>query len=215
MGKPKFTKRRRPFKSQIPVFNIFCEGKNTEPDYFNSFRISTVKIKPLGLGLNTLGLVEKAIRWIKTEKFDGASDQKWCVFDKDDFSSDLFDKAIDKAEKNGFGVAWSNQSFEYWLLLHFEDHHGGSIHRDDYQGRINRFIKDKNAKYNIDSKKEVSEAFFKELSASEPVSRVPRLHLAISRAARIHKDKILRPPSGSESCTTVYKLMEILKEYVE
>lgn len=215
MGKPKFTKRKRPFKSQIPVFFIFCEGKNTEPDYFNSFRISTVKIKALGVGLNTLGLVEKAIRRINMERFDGALDQKWCVFDKDDFSSDLFDKAIDKAEKNGFGVAWSNQSFEYWLLLHFEDHQGGSIHRDDYQSRINRLIRDEKAQYNIDSKKRVTEAFFRELLALEPVTGVPRLHLAISRAARIHKDKILFPPSGSESCTTVYKLMEILKEYVE
>ncbi|GAB1348684.1 hypothetical protein MASR1M107_08960 [Ignavibacteriales bacterium] len=215
MGKPKFTKRKRPFKSQIPVFFIFCEGKNTEPVYFNSFRISTVKIKTLGVGLNTLGLVEKAIRRINMERFDATLDQKWCVFDKDDFPSDLFDKAIDKAEKNGFGVAWSNQSFEYWLLLHFEDHQGGSLHRDDYKSRINRSIKDEKAQYNIDSKKRVSEAFFKELSAIEPVTGVPRLHLAISRAARIHKDKILIPPSGTESCTTVYKLMEILIEYVE
>ena len=43
--------------------------------------------------------------------------QVWVVFDKDDF--DDFDEAVALAEKYGFKVAWSNQSFEYWLYLHF------------------------------------------------------------------------------------------------
>ena len=41
----------------------------------------------------------------------------WIVFDKDDF--DDFDQAIQEAINRGYNVAWSNQSFEYWLYLHF------------------------------------------------------------------------------------------------
>ncbi len=95
----------------MPVFYIYCEEKNTEPQYLNAFKMNTIKIKPLGLGQNTLNIVEEAIKRIRIEKFDKTLDQKWCVFDKDDFPANSFDNAIKKAENNEFKVAWSNQSF--------------------------------------------------------------------------------------------------------
>ncbi|MGN6417310.1 MAG: RloB domain-containing protein [Pseudobacter sp.] len=33
---------------------------------------------------------------------------------------------------NNIQIAYSNQAFEYWLILHFEDHQGGKIDRNDY-----------------------------------------------------------------------------------
>ena len=39
----------------------------------------------------------------------------WVVFDKDDFED--FDKAIKEGLNKGYNIAWSNQSFEYWLNL--------------------------------------------------------------------------------------------------
>ena len=39
------------------------------------------------------------------------------VFDKDDYQD--FDESISYAENNGFNVAYSNESFELWFLLHF------------------------------------------------------------------------------------------------
>ena len=44
-------------------------------------------------------------------------DRCWLVFDKDDFKD--FNKAIREATDAGFAVAWSNESFELWYLLHF------------------------------------------------------------------------------------------------
>ena len=44
-------------------------------------------------------------------------DRCWLVFDKDDFK--YFNKAIREATDAGFDVAWSNESFELWYLLHF------------------------------------------------------------------------------------------------
>ena len=43
----------------------------------------------------------------------------WVVFDKDDFPD--FDDAIKAAIREDFSVAWSNQSFELWSLLHFQN----------------------------------------------------------------------------------------------
>ena len=47
------------------------------------------------------------------------------MFDKDDFSANDFNNAITIAESNNLGVAYSNQAFEYWIILHFDDHQGG------------------------------------------------------------------------------------------
>jgi hypothetical protein len=102
---------------------IYCEGKNTEPSYFSQFRLPTVEIVAFGEGKNTLSLVRRAIELSKAKQYD----QVWCVFDADpdpnnSSQTQNFNNAIQLAEQNGFRVAYSNQAFEYWLILHIEDH---------------------------------------------------------------------------------------------
>lgn len=53
----------------------------------------------------------------------------WVVFDKDDFKD--FDEAIRLGKEKGYKIAWSNQSFEYWLYLHF-NYADTALHRDDW-----------------------------------------------------------------------------------
>ena len=139
-----------------PKILIICEGENTEPSYFNQFKMKTAEVKAIGEGYNTISLVERAKYW--SEKAD--YDQIWCVFDKDDFSDNDFNKAIIKSESYGFHVAFSNQAFEYWLILHLNDHQGCSIHRDSYNRMINDCINKSGIKYNGNSDKKVSEDFF-------------------------------------------------------
>lgn len=43
------------------TFLIICEGVNTEPDYFNAFRLTSANVKAVGQGMGTLALVQKAI----------------------------------------------------------------------------------------------------------------------------------------------------------
>ena len=101
-------------------FLIVCEGMCTEPDYFRAFRMTTATIKAVGQGMNTISLVNKAISIRDTDiKKKRIYDQCWVVFDKDDFPASDFNQAIALAERNGFRVAYSNQAFEYWFLLHF------------------------------------------------------------------------------------------------
>ena len=54
-------------------FLIICEGENTEPDYFNAFRLTSANIKVIGQGISTIGLVQKAIRIKEDERYKGNS----------------------------------------------------------------------------------------------------------------------------------------------
>lgn len=91
------------------TFLIVCEGVNTEPDYFNTFRLTSAHVKAVGHGMNTLTLVQKAIHIREEERRKGRSyNQNWIVFDKDDFPEKDFNTAIFIARQNGFEVAYSN-----------------------------------------------------------------------------------------------------------
>lgn len=110
--------RKEAFLNIKPTILIVCEGKNTEPSYFNHFRLTSAKVVPVGLGFNTISLVNGAIELSQHSKYE----QVWFVFDKDDFAEDHFNNSIQRAVANNLNVAYSNQAFEYWLILHFDDH---------------------------------------------------------------------------------------------
>ncbi len=95
------------------TFLIICEGVNTEPDYFNAFRLTSANVKAVGQGMGTLTLVQKAINIKEQEKRKGRIyNQNWVVFYKDDFPENDFNSAILLAQQNGFEVAYSNQLYK-------------------------------------------------------------------------------------------------------
>jgi hypothetical protein len=67
--------------------------------------------------MNTLSLVERTIV-LRDE--DKRFDQIWCVFDLDSFPKQNFEKAIQLAKKEKIRVAYSNEAFELWYVLHFD-----------------------------------------------------------------------------------------------
>lgn len=104
---------------------IVCEGEQTEPNYFQAIidthRLNTVllQIEVQGVGRGALSLTEYALRLQK--RGPDRYSQIWCVFDKDDFKPDAFDNAINRAKGHSFlRVAWSNEAFELWYVLHFQ-----------------------------------------------------------------------------------------------
>lgn len=207
--------RGEPTRSEHAKILIVCEGKNTEPSYFSQFKLTNAEVIPIGQGKNTITLVESVGRII--DNVDKEFDQVWCVFDKDDFPSQNYDNAIAKADSLGYKVAYSNQAFEYWFLLHFEAHNGGAMHRDDYCGRINHHLAPYNVSYDCDSKS-VSLDFFEimlSLTGKTNDDGKPQTlqDLAISRSKQIEKYHDLETPSNSESTTLVYRLVEELNRY--
>lgn len=195
-------------RTELPLVLIVCDGKNTEPDYFGQLRLRSVRVKTIGEGYNTTSLIERAGQLQQEANYD----QVWVVFDRDSFNPHAFQEAIRLAEKNGFGVAWSNQSFEYWLILHFEDHQGGGMGRKLYGDKINGYIVPEGAYYDSEGSKHISADFFTLLESLDPKTRLPRQELAIRRAKRNHNFWLAEgcPMADAESCTLVYKLIMTL-----
>ncbi|WP_370476130.1 RloB family protein [Tamlana flava] len=202
--------RAMPILKEKPTILIVCEGQNTEPSYFNQFRLSSATVKPVGEGYNTITLVNRAIQLANEKSYE----QVWCVFDKDDFSDNDFNNAIAIAQANNFGIAYSNQAFEYWLILHFNDHQGGGMHRDDYNDKINELIKPFKVLYDGKKSKLIDEDFFELLDDFDEKTDEKRVDLAIRRAERNYNQHNHSNPSKEESTTTVFKLVQELLRYV-
>lgn len=116
-------------------FLIVCEDESTEPCYFKKvfqeefekiLPKDTIRIETVGTGQNSVSVVKKAIseRVIRTEVIQKDIDHVWAVFDKDDLDQNettrkRFEDAFTLAQNNDVNIAYSNECFELWLLLHF------------------------------------------------------------------------------------------------
>ncbi len=201
--------RHNPSLREKPTILIVCEGENTEPSYFRQFKLLSADIVVVGTGCNTLSLVNEAKEKAKEKKYN----QVWCVFDKDDFSD--FDKAIKIAEKNKFKVAYSNQAFEYWIILHFEDHQGVAMDRKDYNNKINKHLESFCVQYDGKKSKCITEKIFSLLNDIDDVNNKRRVVLAIERAKRNFNRLKHINPAQAESSTTVFKLVEEILKYTD
>jgi hypothetical protein len=174
-------------------FLIVCEGEKTEPNYFRSFRVPRLVVDVKGLGANPSRLVERAIEESKLDAYD----QVWCVFDRDSWTVDDFNGAIAAAEKRKFKVAYSNEAFELWYVLHFEFLNTG-IARKDYNERLTTLLRRRYEKK--------SNSMYEEL-------------LGRQATAIAHAEKLLtqydRPnPASDNPSTTVHLLVQELNRFI-
>lgn len=216
--------RPEPSLTIKPSILIYCEGENTEPSYFNKFKVSSATVKAFGEGKNTLSLVQEAIKIAKKAEDDGKPfDKVWCVFDADpkpDNPSQLqnFNKAVALGNKVGFNTAYSNQAFEYWLILHFEDHQGGSMPRTDYDKKLNHYLKPYKIAYDGSGSKIVTQEMFRVLFEQVDTDKngysITRCDVASARAEKIFNYHAPHTnPGNEESSTLVHRLVEELIEY--
>lgn len=204
-------RRKEPDLASNPFILIVCEGQNTEPSYFYQFRLSSATIKAIGEGYNTTTLVQRAMELSQDSKI--SFDQVWCVFDKDDNSDEVFNEAICIAENRGFKVAYSNQAFEYWLILHFNDHQGGGISRKRYASILNRYLKKFDLRYDPE-RKIITDEIFNVMEGFDAKYKKSRRALAIGRATRNYDRFSHINPASEESSTTVFRLVEELLKFV-
>ena len=118
--------KKRPYKIESEekekTFLIICEGQNTEPEYFESFPVRTAEVVSYGLGSSKTKLVELAIDARKEDK----EEEVWVVFDMDiqrdnaDKIKADYENAIELAKSKNIKVAYSNDAFELWFLLHYQ-----------------------------------------------------------------------------------------------
>jgi hypothetical protein len=193
--------RRQGVREIKQSFLIVCEGEKTEPDYFKAFRMTAATVKAVGQAMNTMTLVSKAISIREADqKRKKVYDQCWVVFDKDDFPAKDFNQAIQFAEKNGFRVAYSNQAFEYWFLLHY-NLYTGAIHRNQYKDMLTKLT---GIPY---SKSEGYGAVMYNLLLS-------RQQQAINNAETVLAEISHGNPAEEESSTTVQRLVIELNKFL-
>lgn len=175
-------------------FLIVCEGEQTEPNYFRAFRVPRDVITVRGCGENTVSLVRHAIR-LRNEA-SGAYDQVWCVFDRDSFPLGHFNDALALAFKEKIEVAYSNEAFELWYLLHFDYYHTG-LTRQDYCIRLHDLLGHRYEKN--------SDVIYEEL--------LERQRIAVRNAQKLLSSYQPHRPAHDNPVTTVHKLVEQLNRW--
>jgi hypothetical protein len=190
-----YSQRKVEILEPIQRFLIVCEGQKTEPHYFNGFRVpkDIVELDIRGTGYNTIRLVEKAIELKDVEKYD----QVWCVFDRNSHPAHHFKGALELADKNDISVAYSNQSFELWYLLHF-DYCDTATHRKDCCRRLNRRLGRRYEKN--------GETLYDDLK--------PLQQDAIRNATRLLAQYDPRDPERDNPSTTVHLLVIELNKFI-
>ena len=177
-------------------FLIVCEGEKTEPNYFRSFRVpkNVAEIDVQGLGENPSKLVQSAKELKKQEEYD----QVWCVFDRDSWTIEDFNNAINNAKEQGFKVAYSNEAFELWYVLHFEFLNTG-IPRSDYLRKLSSLL---GRTY-----KKNSETIYDDLFEKQSI--------AIKNAENLLKQYDTHIPARDNPSTTVHLLVQELNKFIQ
>ncbi|MCL9804221.1 RloB family protein [Flavobacterium amniphilum] len=118
------------------TFHLFCEDTNSEPIYFKNLESGNVKIithiEQGSMFKNLINTISKCKKDGFLKKYENRyvvtreGIEVWCVFDRDrgangedvDNGDVAFDLAINTSISQGLNIAWSNDAFELWILLH-------------------------------------------------------------------------------------------------
>lgn len=193
--------RRQPFRDPKPTILVVCEGRVTEPEYFNALkktcrnpRVSVEVVEGRGVPLSVVRaaktLKDHASARARREHDDNLSyDSAWCVYDVDDHPH--HHEAREMAEANSINLAISNPCFELWLLLHFRDA-PGAIDRV----ALSSMLKGHDPEYD----KHIL-----------PENYMSSYETAFLRAKRIDEAACARGDSCCNPSTTVYKLAQEIR----
>ena len=173
-------------------FLIVCEGEKTEPNYFKRFRVPKNLIEVIGVGSNTTSLVKEAMRLME----QGQYDQVWCVFDRDSFPAQNFNNAIRMAKAHNINLAYSNEAFELWYILHF-NYHDSAISRSQYANMLKKSLGTRYKKNSLN---------MYELLESRQAN-------AIRNAEKLLNSYTPHNPAKDNPCTTVHHLVQELNKF--
>lgn len=198
--------RTRPTREIRQRFLIVCEGEKTEPNYFLEYRqlASVIAMDIHGASADPLSVVEYASREVERVRLrEGLStkakpyDHIWCVFDRDNWPTQLFNEALSQAHLRGFKVAYSNQAFELWYVLHFQ-YLNTSIPRADYIRQLSDLLSTP----------------YKKNSPTMFTALRPRQQIAIKNAERLLSQYTTVAPAHDDPSTTVHLLISELNRFV-
>ena len=198
-------------------YYIFCEGEQTEPQYFAGFKrliednpiykdMVLIEIEPCATEtMRVIGMAEKYVKDNNIQK-----GQIWCVYDKDSFPAEHFNGVVERAHllnkdnpELQYHAAWSNECIEFWFILHFA-YYTANNHRTEYIS----FLNDKFQELGLGKyQKNISNIFDVLIEKGDP-------KLAVRYAKRIIKDGEGKTPTEIAPGTKVYELVEELAKYL-
>ncbi|MFN8352840.1 MAG: RloB family protein [Spirosomataceae bacterium] len=199
---------------------IVCEDQNTEPYYFRQFKKlfpeETVYLREVGTGKKPKGIVEQTIieRESLSVEAQKTIDEVWVVFDKDDEGNNAttlasFNAAWELAQNENINIAFSNEVFELWLLLHFIDVSSDNpIPRADIYSSLESVIKSF----------ETHKLFLYKHGKTEIIDALIELGSeakAIERAKKLLAEQKGKLPIDANPSTTVHILVNRLRELIE
>ena len=196
---PSRGRRTRPVGTRDPRPRVLvvCEGQKTEPSYFKAFPMTSATVHVVGLGANTLSVVDHTVR----ERDAAAANSNpfehvWCVVDRDSFPKAHVNEAVERCGRESIGAAWSNEAFELWYLLHFA-YCDAATSRDTYAARLGKFLE-------RPYKKNLPDIY-------EQLHR--RMDTALRNAANLAAFQAGKPPADANPMTTVHELVELLRKH--
>lgn len=201
-------------KSRSETWLFVCEGTKTEPNYLKSLlnysnslsKESPIKYEIGGTGKNTESLVRSV-----EDFFEYADEQRakkkgliyskiFVLFDKDSFSKNQFNKAIELAESKGYIPIWSNECFELWFILHFHDYRADSG-RQSYYDKLTELL---GIKY------DKADDIFELIHSPENIKK------AMMFAKRLDREFIYeKSPAKKVPCTQMFVLIEEIQNVLK
>jgi len=149
-----------------------------------------------GYSPRTVDARETMVRRAISLRDEDDYDQVWCVFDRDSFRVESFNAALALADREGIQVAYSNEAFELWYLLHFHYFNTG-MSRADYGGKLNALLGFKYEKN--------SDAIFDALWSRQAA--------AIQHAEKLLASYPVARPASDNPSTTVHHLVRELRRF--
>ncbi|MDO8368304.1 MAG: RloB family protein [Saprospiraceae bacterium] len=191
-------------------FVIYCEGENTEPNYFKSFPVTTAEIHVYGLSRSKTSLVNFVIE--RDFEIDPDPEREvWIVFDMDfDLSIDKslqqndFNRSITLAQEKGFKVAYSNDAFELWFVLHHQLIEA-QLTRNEFYQKLSEHWQLSYERYG--KSRDFCRGIYDRLISLQTS--------AIRNAERLHRQTKHLLPAEQNPCTTVYELVVELNKYLK
>ncbi|MBU2937913.1 RloB family protein [Lacinutrix sp. C3R15] len=220
------------------VFIIFCEDGAVEPAYFDLFKKEGLQVSTIGNAKQHHAQVDYATEYFRKSDLIEVNDhgqevlkidegaQVWCVFDRDrepdDGKDSAFNDSIIAANSKGIKTAWSNDDFELWVLLHFEDIDPANEefhNRSKYYERLTDILKEYYPE--VDKFKNPRFNYYESMKGKSMFLRYTyqimkgKLEDAIRRAKELEvfHQKVLKPSHLHCPCTKVHTLvLELLNE---
>lgn len=226
--------------NSLYTFIIFCEDEVSEYHYFKWFETALIKVNVVPKQKSMLANINKALVYCTKNGLMSYGNDRytledeglevWCVYDRDvekegsqlDEGNNEFNLSVATAVNNDISLAWSNDAFELWVLLHLMDLDPTveeTKTRKYYYEQLTEYLR-KHPNPNEDLKKALAHPTFgykKDMKHRDNFINIirseilPLTMIAIERAKKLHE--LVRDKANhydKRPCTLVYLLVSNL-----